>query len=209
MKCSSERASPGGSSALSRHWSRRWVFVKVALLLDVRGGGHQEDLGLDVLGAQLARAHLRRVLPEARRLEVGQVAHHEPLEVRQRAPLQARVLRADRRVLAHHEQPVEAAVERAQHRREVRVVAGSSAGTEAVVVVRRRGVAEPGLEQRDDVLVEVAPPAALDGAAGVDVVRQRLVAPRAPSASAGSRAAGRRAWGCRSSPGSRRGRAAP
>ena len=28
MNHSSERASPGGSSALSRNWTRRWVFVK-------------------------------------------------------------------------------------------------------------------------------------------------------------------------------------
>ena len=102
--------------------------------------------------------------PRARRcqkrrgLGLGQVAHDQPLQAGERAPLEARVLRADGRVLAHHEQPVEAAVERAQHRREVRVVAGDLRQVpEAEVVLRRRRVAEPGLEQRDDVRRRSAP----------------------------------------------------
>ena len=73
--------------------------------------------------------------------------------------------------------PSSAAVERAQHRREVRVVAGDlRQALEAVVVLRRGGVAEPGLQQRDDVLGEVRPPAAL-GAAAVDVGRRGRSSP--------------------------------
>ena len=98
-----------------------------------------------------------------------EVADHQPLELGQRAPLQPRVLRADRRVLPHHEEAVEPAVERAQHRRDVRVVAGDlRQAAEAVVVLLRGGVAEVGLQQRDDVLVEVRPPALL-GAVALDV----------------------------------------
>jgi hypothetical protein len=44
--------------------------------------------------------------------------------VSERAALEAGVLGADGRVLAHDEHAVEAAVERAQHGREVRVDAG-------------------------------------------------------------------------------------
>jgi hypothetical protein len=65
---------------------------EMPVLLDVRGGRHQEDLGLDVLRPQLAGADLRAVAPERRRLELGEVAHHQPLQVRERAPLQAGVL---------------------------------------------------------------------------------------------------------------------
>ena len=78
---------------------------------------------------------------------------------------------------------------------------------EAVVVVLGRGVAEPGLQQRDDVLVEVRPPAPCRAPPERDVGLERELAPRARGACAGSRGAGRRAWGCRSSPGSWRGRA--
>ena len=60
------------------------------LLLDVRGGGHQEHLGLDRLGTELARLHLRRVAPEGGRLDLGQIAHDQPLQPRQRAPLKPR-----------------------------------------------------------------------------------------------------------------------
>jgi hypothetical protein len=41
---------------------------EVALLLHVRGGRHEEDLRADVLRPNLARADLRRLPPEARRL---------------------------------------------------------------------------------------------------------------------------------------------
>src|SRR3712207_7424065 len=49
---------------------------------DVCSSDLQEHLGLDVLGAQLARLHLRRVLPEARGLQVVQVAHNRSEERR-------------------------------------------------------------------------------------------------------------------------------
>ena len=149
---------------------------EVAVLLHVRCGRHQEDLRLDVLRAQLARLDLGRVAPERRRLELGEVADHQPLQVGERAPLQARVGAADGRVLAHHEQPVEAAVVGPQHRREVRVVARDLRQVvEAVAVLLRRRVAEVGLQQRDDVLVEVRPPALVGGVGG-HVVGQRELA---------------------------------
>jgi hypothetical protein len=79
-------------------------------------------------------------------------------------------------VLAHREHAVDAAVEHPQHRRELRVVARDLRKVgEAEVVLGRRGVAEPCLQQRDDVLVEVRPPAAV-AAARADVVLERQVA---------------------------------
>jgi hypothetical protein len=59
-----------------------------ALLLQVRGGGHEEHLGLDVLRAELAVLDLRHVLPERRRLDLGELADDEPLELGQRAAVQ-------------------------------------------------------------------------------------------------------------------------
>ena len=61
---------------------------EAARFLDVRSRGHQEHLGLNVLGAQLTRLHLRRVTPEGGGLDLGHVAHHEPLDLRERPPLQ-------------------------------------------------------------------------------------------------------------------------
>ena len=140
-----------------------------ALLLDVRGGRHQEDLGGDVLGAQLARLDLRRSPPELGRLDGRQIAHHQPAQSRESPALQAGVLRAHGRVLTHHQQPVQPAVQRAQHRREVRVVAGDLRQVpKAELVLRSGGVAEPGLQQRDRVAVEVRPPPALRAAGGAE-----------------------------------------
>ena len=180
------------------------------VFLDVRRGGKEEDLGLDVFGAQLARRDLRRVEPERRRLDLHHVAHDQPLQFRERAPLEPRVRRADRRVLAHHEQPFQFSIGHVQPVAEVRMVAGDPRQpAEAEVVLLRRRVAVLRLQQRDDVLVDVVPPARRQlvrlrcTRASVAVVRVELRHRR------GSRAGCRTASGCRSSPGSTRGRAAP
>ncbi len=67
---------------------------EAAALLGVRGGGHEEHLGADVLRAQLAAVDLRAVLPERRRLDQREVPHHQPLALGQAEPLQLAVGRA-------------------------------------------------------------------------------------------------------------------
>ena len=157
---------------------------------------------------QLAGLDLGRVLPEARRLGLGQVAHDQPLQLgRARAAVGPRS--ASRRPGSGPSRTArEPAVERAQHRREVRVVADD------LRQVRRSRSRSPA--------VAASPNQAFSsqtmyfgkcahqprsGAAGVDVVGERGSLLARAAACAGSPAAGRRAWGCRSSPGSRRGRA--
>ena len=124
MNHSSERASPGGCSALSRNWTSRWVFVNVPSFSMCEAAGIRNTSVWIVLGAQLARLHLRRVAPESGGLDLGHVAYDQPLQLGQRAALKPGVLRADRRVLPHHKQALHPAVQRAEHRREVGVVAG-------------------------------------------------------------------------------------
>ena len=80
---------------------------EAAFLLGMRGGGEEEHLGGDRIGLELAALHLWRVQPERRRLSFDHVAHDEPLEVGERAPLETRVRRADGRVLPHDEQSFE------------------------------------------------------------------------------------------------------
>jgi hypothetical protein len=53
-----------------------------AVLLGVGGRRHEEHLGGDLLGAGQAHLDVRRVVPERRGLDLGRVAHDEPLEVR-------------------------------------------------------------------------------------------------------------------------------
>ena len=89
----SERQSPGGSAAFSWHWSSRWVLVKVPSISAIVGGGEEEDLGLDVLGLDLAALHLGRLVPEGGGLGLEDVLDHQPLELAQRLALQAAVER--------------------------------------------------------------------------------------------------------------------
>ena len=77
------------------------------------------------------------------------------------------MLRADRGILAHDEEALHPAVEHAQHGREMRVVARDPRDArEAVAVFLGRPLAEPGLEQRHDVVGEGRPPASVGAAAG-------------------------------------------
>ena len=81
------------------------------VLLDVRGGGEEEHLGGDVLGAHLARVDLGAVLPPGGALDQREVAHDQPLEVGHADPLHAVVGRADGGVLAHQEVALALALE--------------------------------------------------------------------------------------------------
>ena len=121
--------------------------------------------------------------------------------------MQARVRRADRRVLADDDEALHCVVEHPQHRRVDRVVAGDPRQVvEAEVVLGGRVRAPPGLEQAHDVGAHVAPEAARR-AVQLDELLQVLM--RVARAASGCSPGGCcTASGCRSSPGSTRGRAA-
>src|SRR5664280_3165410 len=57
-----------------------------AVLLDMGSRREEEELGADVLRAQLSGGDLRAVLPERRGLDEVEVAHDQPLEVRHTKP---------------------------------------------------------------------------------------------------------------------------
>ncbi len=137
---------------------------EAALLLGVVGGGEEEDLGTDVLGPHLAGLDLRSVLPERRALDHREVAHHQPVEIRQAGPLHAGVGRAHRGVLADQEVATPALVDLPFDgvRRIVR--AGQARQVvEAEVVLGRGRVAPPRLEHAHRVRAHVAPEALRTG----------------------------------------------
>ena len=143
------------------------------------------------------------------RLDLHQIAHDEPFHPRERLPLEPRVLRTHRRVLAHDEIAVHLVVAHPHDELEMRMVA-RQLGQPAVaeVVFLRRALAVIRLEQADEVLRRVVPQAGflrvLLEVAG-EVVRLSAGA----AASTGNPAAYRRASGCRSTPGWTRARATP
>ena len=75
-----------------------------AVLLGVRGRGQEEDLRRDLVGAQLARLDLRRVAPERRALGLDEIAHDEPLQLREGEALELAVCGSDGWVLADEEE---------------------------------------------------------------------------------------------------------
>ena len=91
MNHSSERQSPGGSTALWCHCSRRCVLVKVPSFSVCAAAGRKKTSVRDVLGAQLAGLDLRAVVPERGGLDLLEVAHDQPVEL---APAPCRWSRA-------------------------------------------------------------------------------------------------------------------
>jgi hypothetical protein len=133
-----------------------------AVLLDVSRRREEEDLRRDLLGLQLPRLDLGAVVPERRRLDLDEVADDEPVELGQAAPLRAPVRRADGGVLADHEVALDLAAQHLLHGPVVRVVVVDPRQVgEAELVLLARGLTPPCLEERDDVRVELAPPARL------------------------------------------------
>ena len=193
---------------------------EAAVLLGVRGGGEEEHLGRNLVGSELAALHLGRIQPEGRRLGFDHVAHDQPLEVGERAPLEPRVGRADGRVLPHHEQPVEpirpsivrirrTTVRHVEPVAEVRMIAADARQpAEAEVVLRGRLIAVPGLEQRDRHTCRSSPTSRPATDACRCICRASMW-PRRMPASGDSPAGCRRAWGCPWIPEWTRGRAAP
>ncbi len=141
-----------------------------------------------------------------RGLDLDQVAHDEPLELGERLAVQARVRRADRRVLADDDEALHGVVEHPHHRLVDRVVAGDPRQVvEAEVVPGGRVRAPPGLEQAHGVGAHVAPEAAR-GAVQLDELLQVLMRVRVRHRDV-PRAGCCTASADRSSPGSRRARA--
>ena len=131
-----------------------------AVFLDVRRRRKEEDLRSDLTRIQLAAHHLGRIAPEGGRLGLDHVAHDEPFQLAQRHALELRVRRADRGILSHHEQTVELSVGHVEPVSEVRVIAGElRQPSESEIIFFRRRFAVVRLEQADDVLVDVVPPA--------------------------------------------------
>src|SRR3954447_20943669 len=146
---------------------------EAAFLFSVTRGGQKEDFGLDVFGAQLAALDLRRVVPEAGRLDLDEVAHDEPIEVGQGAALEPRVGCADGRVLAEHEEPFDPSVGHLEPVALVRMIAAyARQPVESIVGRLGSGVSIPRLQQADDVLVDVLPPPGI-GAVLPDVLSER------------------------------------
>src|SRR5205085_9882857 len=87
-----------------------------SVLLDVTRGGQQEDLRSDLVGLQLAGLDLRAVVPEGRRLDLDEVADHEPVELREPESLSTAVRGPDRGVLADHEVALDLPLQHLLHR---------------------------------------------------------------------------------------------
>ena len=135
MNHASLLASPGGLTAFLAPLQQALRVGERPFLLDVRGGGHQENLRGDVLGLHLAALDLGRRIPERRALDLHEVAHDEPLHPRQRLPLEPGVLRADGRVLAHDEIAVHLVIAHPHDELEVRMVARQLGQPVVAVVV--------------------------------------------------------------------------
>ncbi len=122
------------------------------------GRREEEHLRPDVLGAQFAGLGLGAVLPPGRRLDEGEVADHQPVQVGHPQPLQPGVGGADGRILTEQEVALADAVQLGEHG----VVGAVRAGqprqmVEAEVVVGSGRVAVVGLEQTDEVRPHLAP----------------------------------------------------
>ena len=147
-----------------------------AFFLDVRGGGHQENLRGNVLGLHLAALDLRGGVPEAGALDLHEVADDQPLRAGEGLTLQAGVLRTDRRVLTHDEVAVPTRSRpRCVHDLEMAVVARDLGQPVVTEIVLLRGVlAVVRLEQADHVLGRVVPEAGLLGEL-LEVAREVLL----------------------------------
>ena len=131
---------------------------EAAVLLGVRGGGQEEHLGADVLGAHLPGLDLRPVLPPGGGLDELEVAHDQPVEVGHAQALHLGVGRPDGGVLAEQEVALALARDLGHHRLEGAVAAGQPRQVvEAEAVVRGRRVAPPRLEQAHQVGAQLGP----------------------------------------------------
>ena len=131
-----------------------------AVLLHVRCRGKEKDLCADFVRTELAAHDFRRVEPERRCLGLHHVADDEPLQFAKGRAFELRVRGADRRILSHDEQPFELSVGHVQPIAEMGMVAGElRQPSESEIIFLRCRVAVVSLEQADDVLVDVVPPA--------------------------------------------------
>ena len=146
------------------------------ILLGVRGRREEEDLGADVLGAELARLYLGAVQPPRGALDHGQVAHDQPVQVRHPEPLHLAVGGPDSRVLPGQEVALHAAVELALDGLVGAVIPGDARQVvEAELVLRRRRLPPPRLEQTDEIGPHVPPLAGAGRGSGDEVVEALVV----------------------------------
>ena len=86
MNHRSERLSPGGSHTLSCHCTRRLVLVTVPSFSAAIAARQEEHLGADVARARSSPlCDQAALLPEIRGLGHREVAHDQPVELRQAA----------------------------------------------------------------------------------------------------------------------------
>src|SRR5947209_13401248 len=82
-----------------------------AVLLGVSRRRQEEHLGPYLIGAQLARLDLGAVVPERGRLDLDDVAHDEPVELREAEPVQLPIRVTDCRVLPREDVALDLALE--------------------------------------------------------------------------------------------------
>ena len=126
------------------------------------GGGEEKDLGLNVGRLQFAAFDFRAGIPERRGFGLDHLAHHQPLKVCHGSALQASIGRADGWVLSHDKKAVHFAIGHIEPEAEFGVVPGDARQPfKSEIVFLICGLAVPGLQQTDDVLINVVPPAGL------------------------------------------------
>jgi len=132
---------------------------EAAFFLHVSGSGKEEDFGGHILRLQLTTFDLLGVIPERRCFGFDEVANHEPLELAEGLPLQPTIGCSDCRILTHDEHAFHLAVLHVEPIAQSGMVSSDARQpTESEIVFLRRFFAVPGLQQTDDVLIEVAPP---------------------------------------------------
>src|SRR3954452_3814210 len=104
MNHSSLRQSPGGSTALWCHCSSRWVLVNEPSFSVWAAAGRKKISVWASSRRRWAESTPGPAFPDLPRHTHLQCADDEPLEVGHREPVELGVRRADRGVLAHHEE---------------------------------------------------------------------------------------------------------
>jgi hypothetical protein len=145
---------------------------ETAVFLDMSGSGQKKDFRWNLLRPELAALHLGRVIPEGRGLKLDHVTHHQPFQFGQSLALQSRIRGSHGGVLPHNKQAFHLAVHHFQEIALVRMVTGNARKpVESPIIFLRRCFTVVGLQQTDDVLIEVPPPTG-PIAIGRNVMRQ-------------------------------------
>ena len=158
MNHASDRASPGGSTAFSRHCKRRCVLRERACPFRRDRPPEKRKLPSRSPPSSIRRARSRANPPECSRLDFDHVANDQPFEFRERRSLEPRVCRGDRRILAHHEHAFHFSVGHVVEVFEERMVPGDLRDpVVAEVVFGRCVLAVVRLQQADEVGRKIMP----------------------------------------------------